>query len=176
MLAIATTDIIPDARKLYEETHLKKQSDLPKPRNEMTEADWVAYDKTRYKTWYKSAGIILFKDNAVLLVQDKKSQKWSFPKGAPESEDNAQVLNTAVREAYEEVGLILDLDYTLDSTEYVKFPYDGYYLFGRIHPNAIPKVNDDEGQCVQWFTRNEIKNKIWNLTNNHIKHCVQKYL
>jgi 8-oxo-dGTP pyrophosphatase MutT (NUDIX family) len=141
----------------------------------MTENDWMIYDKTRYKTWYKSAGIILFKDNAVLLVQDKQSQKWSFPKGASEPEDKESVLNTAVRETYEEVGLIKDIDYTLSSTNPVKFPYDAYYLFGKINPDANPKVNDEEGLCVQWFTPDEIKEKIWNFTNNHIKHFVSKH-
>ncbi len=75
-----------------------KVTSMPKPRAQMTEADWIEFEKTSFKSWYKNAGLIIFKDDTVLLVQDAKSLKWSFPKGAPEAIDEHDPKKTAIRE------------------------------------------------------------------------------
>jgi 8-oxo-dGTP pyrophosphatase MutT (NUDIX family) len=151
-----------------------KVTSLPKPRAEMTEADWIEFDKTSYKTWYKNAGLIIFKDNMVLLVQDAKTLKWSFPKGAPEPIDANDPKKTAIRETYEEVGLLPETDYTFDNFKIQDFPHNGYYYFATATPTANPRVNDEEGLQVRWCTRAEVS-AIWAQTNLHIKHFVKNY-
>ena len=149
-------------------------SKLPKPRDQMTEADWVEFGKTAFKSWYKNAGVIITKGDRVLLVQDKKSKKWSFPKGAPDAVDKHDPKLTAIRETYEEAGLIPDLDYTFDAVAPERFPHDGLYYFATAKPTANPKVNDDEGCDVRWCTRADVS-AIWQATNMHIKHFVKTY-
>jgi 8-oxo-dGTP pyrophosphatase MutT (NUDIX family) len=147
---------------------------LPKPRAEMTEADWVEFDKTSFKSWYKNAGLIITKGDRVLVVQDKNTKKWSFPKGAPDAVDTHDPKKTAIRETYEEAGLIPEMDYRFDSIPSQRFPYDGLYYFAIATASAVPKVNDDEGCDVRWYTRTDLKT-IWSNTNAHIKHFVNNY-
>jgi 8-oxo-dGTP pyrophosphatase MutT (NUDIX family) len=58
---------------------------------------------------YSGAGFILLSPDLshTLLVKGKKSPKWGFPKGHREEED-ANVIETAIRELYEETGLVRD--------------------------------------------------------------------
>jgi 8-oxo-dGTP pyrophosphatase MutT (NUDIX family) len=147
---------------------------LPKPRHEMTEANWVEFDKNRFKSWYKNAGIILTKDDKILLVQDKESLKWSFPKGAAEAIDNHDPKNTAIRETYEEAGLVPEADYTFDYLVPQHFPHNGLYYIATAKPTATPKINDDEVLQVRWCTRADVS-AIWGQTNMHIKHFVKTF-
>lgn len=152
-----------------------KTCDLPKPRDQMTEDDWFSYKS--YKSWYKSAGIIIHSNSNVLLAQDKHTLKWSFPKGAPELMDLDSTLSTAVRECYEEVGLIHELDYTLDSEKEHSFPYESYYYMATINADkeAAAKINDDEVVQIKWMSCKDISS-VWNLTNVHVKHYVKNYM
>lgn len=151
-----------------------KTTGLPKPRAEMTEADWVEFDKTRFKSWYKNAGMIITKEDKVLLIQDASTKKWSFPKGSAEAIDEHDPKKTAIRETYEEVGLVPENDYTFDYPTSVRFPHDGIYYFATATPTANPRVNDDEGFQVRWCTRADMS-AIWNQTNLHIKHFAKTY-
>ena len=58
---------------------------------------------------YSGAGFILLSPDLshTLLVKGKKSPKWGFTKGHREEED-ANVMETAIRELYEETGLTRD--------------------------------------------------------------------
>lgn len=59
---------------------------------------------------FRGAGLLLLSpDFQILLVQDRKTKKWGFPKGHREPQDG-HALATAQREVYEEIGL--------DSTAY----------------------------------------------------------
>ena len=151
-----------------------KVTSMSKPRAQMTEADWIEFEKTSFKSWYKNAGLIIFKDDTVLLVQDTKSLKWSFPKGAPEAIDEHDPKKTAIRETYEEVGLVPEADYTLDDHKIHNFPHNGHYYFATATPMANPRVNDEEGLQVRWCSRVEVS-AIWAQTNLHIKHFVKNY-
>jgi 8-oxo-dGTP pyrophosphatase MutT (NUDIX family) len=150
--------------------------DLPKPRDQMTEADWRAYRKTWYTTWYTCAGVIVKYNNKILLVQDKISKKWSFPKGAPEVADKDDPINTAIRECYEETALIHGDDYTFTTLSPVKFPYDNYYMIATIQPGAEARarVNDDEGLQVKWCTRADLS-LMWKELNSGIRHYAKNY-
>ena len=152
------------------------KTDLPKPRAEMTEADWIAYGKTRYKSWYPCAGVIVKHNEKILLVQDKIGKKWSFPKGAPEREDAEDPMKTAIRECYEETALIHGDDYIFDSSTPVKFPYDNLYMMATIQPGAETRarVNDDEGLQVKWCTRAELS-FLWKNLNSAVRHYAKNY-
>jgi 8-oxo-dGTP pyrophosphatase MutT (NUDIX family) len=58
---------------------------------------------------YAGAGLILLSSDLthVLLVHDTRSGKWGFTKGHREPCDGSD-LHTAVREVYEETGLLVD--------------------------------------------------------------------
>lgn len=64
----------------------------------------------------KSCGCIIIKDGKVLLILEKSSKKWGFPKGHMEEGENE--IQTALREVKEEVGLDVEIDtskrYTLN--------------------------------------------------------------
>ena len=51
----------------------------------------------------KSCGAVIFKDSYVLLIQNKKSNHWSFPKGHIEKGESD--VETAYREVQEETGV-----------------------------------------------------------------------
>jgi 8-oxo-dGTP pyrophosphatase MutT (NUDIX family) len=54
---------------------------------------------------YSGAGFILLTtDFRILVIQDKKTKKWGFPKGHREESDTSDT-HTAVRELQEETGL-----------------------------------------------------------------------
>ena len=56
----------------------------------------------------KSCGCIILKNDKVLLVYEKNSQYWGFPKGHMENDETE--LETAKREVKEEVGLDVEID------------------------------------------------------------------
>ncbi len=56
----------------------------------------------------KSCGCIIIKNNKVLLIYEKTSKYWGFPKGHMEGEENE--LETAKREVKEEVGLDVEIN------------------------------------------------------------------
>jgi 8-oxo-dGTP pyrophosphatase MutT (NUDIX family) len=62
---------------------------------------------------YAGAGLIVLSSdcNNVLLVHDARSGKWGFPKGHREASDDSD-LQTAMRECYEETGLVME-DYAI---------------------------------------------------------------
>lgn len=153
------------------------KSDLPKPRAEMTDADWYTYNKTRYTTWYKCAGIIVKSGDKVLLVQDITSKKWSFPKGAAEMTDMENPFMTAIRECHEEAGLIPFTDYTIDDFIYKKFPSKNCFFFATIveGSESRAKVNDDEGYQVKWCTREDMC-AMRESANMGIRHYLKNYV
>ncbi len=140
---------------VFSKPKMPVKTDLPKRRSEMTEADWVHYNKTRYRTWYDTAGIIVFNSHGdVLVVQDAVTKKWSFPKGAAECQDQEEPLVTAIRECYEEVGLIPLVDYNWATYQNRDKFIQGkkIYFFATIEEGAEIRahVNDEEGAQVAW--------------------------
>jgi len=72
----------------------------------------------------KRAGIILYHNSKVLLVLGKVSNKWSFPKG--ELMENESFEDGAIRELYEETGIIMDKS-TLEKAVQLKTEYTTYF-------------------------------------------------
>ena len=56
----------------------------------------------------KSCGCIIIKNRKVLLVYEKNTNFWGFPKG--HMEEGESEIQTALREVKEEVGLEVDID------------------------------------------------------------------
>ena len=71
-----------------------------------------------HNDYVTGAGVILRdSDNCMLVVKGVgKGGKWSFPKGESDSRD-ATLLETAVRECYEETGLENERDYHIIKAE-----------------------------------------------------------
>lgn len=149
---------------------------LPKPRSEMTEADWLAQNEIRYKTWQNAAGLIIESHERFLLVCDAKTSKWSFPKGAPEAMDGDVPLVTAAREVYEETHLIEEVDQVVTDEEVKKFPWDNVFFFATLvegHEEQV-KVQSDETSGARWFTMKEMK-ALGYKANQGVKYFLQKY-
>jgi ADP-ribose pyrophosphatase YjhB (NUDIX family) len=70
-----------------------------------------------------AAGIVVLKDDAVLLVKDKYG--WGLPKGSTESGETFS--QAAEREAYEETGIKIAVGDVAFVTEYTSEKY-GQYL------------------------------------------------
>lgn len=67
---------------------------------------------------YIGAGLILINSHGdVLLVRDTRSNRLGFPKGHPEKRDENSPLKTAIRECWEETGLVCGNDYKLDGNK-----------------------------------------------------------
>lgn len=105
------------------------------------------------------AGIILVRNDGPLrffLLRGRASGIWSFAKGHPEICDDANLLRTAIREAYEETGLQAGVDYQFvgDSQRFGKRPY----WIGLVHPGAVNRMRlaHSEHNMGAWFTVAEI--------------------
>jgi len=95
---------------------------------------------------YAGAGFVLLSSDLdyVLLVHDARSGKWGFPKGHRESYDPDN-LATAVRELFEETGLV-PTQYTILSSTFKIHKGSQSYLFryARLN-NDMNKVNLNAG-------------------------------
>lgn len=107
---------------------------------------------------YVGAGIILIHmgtdgEKKYLLLKGRGAGVWSFPKGHPELCDKQSPLRTAVRETFEETGLVAGQDYTIvgNSIRFGKRPY----WVGVVNDTTIT-VNQKEHTEATWMTWEEI--------------------
>ena len=99
----------------------------------------------------KSCGCIILNNNKVLLVFEKNSKFWGFPKG--HMENNETEVETAKRECKEEVGL----DVIIDSSKSYSI---NYVVNSKIDKNVVfflASVNDDKVVIQE----EEIEKYIW---------------
>lgn len=101
----------------------------------------------------KHSGVIITCQNKILLVQGRKSGKWSIPKGHSKQDENP--LACAIREVFEETGISL-YSYNFNR-EAVKLRV-AYYFFAELpfEYNIEPK-DTDEIISFGWFTYNDLK-------------------
>ena len=109
----------------------------------------------------KSCGAVIFKDNLVLLIQNKKSLHWSFPKGHKEYGESD--LETAYREVKEETNLNIQIDEDIfivinyspkdNVSKDVKY-YKAKYVDGTL------LKQEEEVLDIGWYTINDALNKI----------------
>jgi len=102
------------------------------------------------------AGVILLRNQEVLLVKNAYTGSWGFTKGTREDYDESYLAN-AIREVIEESGYYEGIDYTL---------YDGPcrfgkrpYWFGIVHTQMPVRMNHTDHIDIKWHTVNgKIKN------------------
>lgn len=90
-----------------------------------------------------AAGIVVLKDNAVLLVKDKSG--WSLPKGSTESGET--FLKGAEREAFEETGIKITAEDVAFVTEYTSEKYGQYlqvYYVGSLQSKQKEIIDPDQ--------------------------------
>lgn len=129
-----------------------------------------------YTTWYKGAGIIV-QDNEgrLLIVKDRKSGKWSFPKGAPEAWDHDKTILTAIRECREEVGLSEGLDYELTSFVPFAFSYDRYFYPAKLLRKVELIAQDEEIVAMEWMPPHIIREQ-WNDLNSGVREYLRRFV
>lgn len=109
----------------------------------------------------KSCGGVILKDNQVLLIQNKRSEHWSFPKGHMEKGESE--VETALREIREETNLkviiVHDVNITINYSPAYNVSKDvKYYLARYIGGEAIPQ--EEEISAIGWYDIDEALNII----------------
>lgn len=102
------------------------------------------------------AGVILLRNQEVLLVKNAYTGSWGFTKGTREEYDESYLAN-AIREVIEESGYYEGVDYKL---------YDGPctfgkrpYWFGIVDTTTPVRMNHTDHVDIKWHTVNgKIKN------------------
>lgn len=83
---------------------------------------------------YEGAGIIFItQDNKIVILHERKSDKWGFCKGGRKPEDT-DYLATAKREAFEELGLTEDCWDIQDNSpfEFPRSPYTYIFIIAKL--------------------------------------------
>lgn len=96
----------------------------------------------------------------VLLVQDNLNKKWSLPKGKFEQNMDFSYTTTAIRETYEETGLIYNYDYFLSGflhKELDYMVYTAYSMFPVIRKTSNIEENVSK---IRWFNSREVNELI----------------
>jgi 8-oxo-dGTP pyrophosphatase MutT (NUDIX family) len=103
-------------------------------------------------------------ENWKLLLIDQKDRAlahyWTFPKGTPEAGE--EPMRTAIRETFEEVGILCDaVDEQFSYTDEYAFEQDGVriekrvtYYVGRA-PSEEVTLQEEEVQDARWVTPEE---------------------
>jgi len=125
---------------------------------------------------YEGAGIILLdSDNNVLIVQDKRGGKWSFPKGAPECYDYGRPLLTAKRECEEEIGLKADDDYELLADQPAFVHFNRHFFLARIKAGAESRIKLQETEIATYAWLNPRKScTFWADLNSGVRSYMKR--
>jgi 8-oxo-dGTP pyrophosphatase MutT (NUDIX family) len=133
-------------------------------------------NESAYPPSYEGAGIILqnpYKE--VLIVRDKRSGKWSFPKGKVESYDKNTPLNTAMRECEEETGLLEGRDYTFTESTPAFVYFDRFYYLAAIHSDAEARIHIDGEEIAAYMWLNPRKScSFWVDLNSSLRNYVKR--
>jgi len=99
----------------------------------------------------------------ILLVKGKQSNKWSFPKG--HTEENEDVIGTAIREMKEETGIQI---YESEINKRVKL---GDYVFFMVKMYNLNKVKKQESEIIdyKWMLLEDIMRLDMNEINYSLK-------
>ena len=104
----------------------------------------------------KSCGCIIIKNKKVLLIYEKQSEYWGFPKGHIEGEETET--QTALREVKEEVGLDVEIDETKRySLNYITNSQvdKTTVLYVATPKNEDLKLQESEVEDAKWCTFDE---------------------
>lgn len=115
-------------------------------------------NKEKMEAPHEIAGVVVQDKGGRILVIQGTLEKWSFPKG--KIEDGEDDFKAALREAYEEAGILLK-DETCHGK--LKLRYGTYYIY-RISKNyseiklSTPETPDEVLQ-IGWFNRKSLLKK-----------------
>ena len=123
---------------------------------------WIQCD-CGSKHWglHGAAGLLLIRDGSVLLQHRApwvhNGDTWGIPGGARDSHEN--VLDAAIREAEEEIGIDGSLIETIMtySDDHTTWRYDT--IIAKAHPDLVAREMNDESLEVQWIKFDEVMNK-----------------
>ena len=117
-----------------------------------------------------SGVIVISKDNNVLLVKGRDKNKWSFPKG--HLKGNETIHQCALRECYEETGLILNNhNYVYTS----KLASGEYYVYRNID-EVFLKTHDTTEICdLGWISLASMMNMRTNVDVSAFLRIYQDY-
>ncbi|KKW30778.1 MAG: hypothetical protein UY72_C0003G0007 [Candidatus Uhrbacteria bacterium GW2011_GWD2_52_7] len=108
----------------------------------------------------------------ILLLNQNKTQNWSFPKGHIESQESAE--QTAIREAKEETGLDIELIRPFPShfyRDHADHPVELMLFLAR--PLTSTFRNEHNGDKLRWVPIHEVINS---LSHQNLKEYVSEIL
>ena len=114
--------------------------------------------------------IIKNENREILFIQRSFNKKtlpgaWSFPSGTVEEGEN--INKTALREAYEELGVEINFDKIIAETELPEFSVKLIFVLCSIKNGKIFIKEPNEINKIEWMTFNEFFNKF---SDNEIGH------
>lgn len=112
--------------------------------------------------YYDQSGVIPYrikkKELQILLISTRSGNNWTIPKGI--IEDSLEDSESAIKEAFEEAGLIGNIDETI--TWQFRFRKWGGICDVKLYPMIIDKELDE-------YPENEIREKKWLSVKDAIK-------
>ena len=130
--------------------------------------------RMQHKTIIKKSGIILCDNNKILLVKNRRTNLWGFPKGSVENFDK-NLKYAAIRELKEETGYILDYK----NVEKGWLVFKDFILFNANIKNIIKKVDrtdTDEIITQEFLTFQDIKYMDRKKIDGSLYKFIKKYL
>lgn len=106
---------------------------------------------------YKGAGMILFHKDAdgnvsVLLEKRSDNHSWAIPGGGLSPEDRT-LMNTAIRETYEETGISVK---DAEPVRIYRLPFFIYEVFAsELNEKSVPRKNWESDE-IRWFSISEL--------------------
>jgi ADP-ribose pyrophosphatase YjhB (NUDIX family) len=99
----------------------------------------------------RRATIVVVKNEKVLLMRGKGQRQWSFPGGQIETGES--VINTAIRELEEEVGLAVTAVKRLDKCDFTNDLNDHKVCF--MQTNDEPSLQESDISDFTWWDMKE---------------------
>ena len=120
----------------------------------------------------KSCGTIIIKDDKVLVIKQKSTMDFRFPKGHMENETEVE---TAIRETKEEVNILVKVDtskrYTISYLVKNNIPKEVVYFVATVIDDKNMKKQDEEISDILWVPIDEVRNI---LTHDNLKELWDK--
>jgi 8-oxo-dGTP diphosphatase len=104
------------------------------------------------------AAAVIVQDGKLLLVRRRVSEgslSWQFPAGEVETTDRS-VEDAAVRETFEETGLVVGADMQLGDRVHPNTKRQMFYVAAHVIAGTAHVADGDELDAVEWVKINEI--------------------
>jgi len=128
-----------------------------------------------------SAGLVIISDNKILLVHPTNASwygTYSIPKGEINTDEN--LLDAAIRETYEEIGIEFNRNDILPVPEFIEYRNKNnklykivwYFILSLSEPLDVSKVKlqPEEVDWAGFLNKNEAEKKIFTRFKNILKY------